>query len=68
MINSSIRFWWALSSLWAEYLFGDDFKLEAADVGSQPKSPDSRLNWWEFINLDEVAPPTWYVKGEVVEA
>ncbi len=31
-------------------------------------STTNRCIWWQFVNWDEVAPITWYVDGQIVEA
>lgn len=30
-------------------------------------TPNSCI-WWQFVDWDEVAPITWYVDGQIVEA
>lgn len=35
---------------------------------NRPKSADTHYSWWEEINPNDLAPLTWYVNGEIVEA
>lgn len=71
MVELFVNSWWQFSSSWFDFWFGTTAKPDSAKQfghENQPQTIDNQSTWWKFVDLEEIAPQTWYLNGEIVEA